>query len=379
MVKGTIIISFWIFIFSTLPTFAVTTSCNVAEGASCPAGCYTTSSSVCSLCKPGTYSSTPNSSTCLSCEKPSSATYKNISGMTTAYCPWRITCSANYYWNGSNCVKCASYHHSSAKIYEGVGNHPPAADPNVCEPDIYKITLKKNLSGYPEQTLYAWVKYGKGFALSENATSWSNDTKVPIPSSEWWQVFMGYYSSGNAQIFSGDGSIKVSSSSSYFKSDTTLYGKWRSANYKVEYRDNEDSSILFKEQNCTIGIDCKSSTSPIPNKDGLVFEEWLCSKGCSGTSLPGTNIPEPTEAKYTDKVESNQEPVILIPKYKKCPIGYYCQKDGKQNKCPKGTTTKTEGASKATDCCMRQGTYGTRFCDKNGCFTLPGSSYIPYQ
>ena len=67
--------------------------------------------------------------------------------------------------------------------------------------------------------------------------------------------------------------------------------------------------------------------------------------------------------------------------FSKCvlaPLGYYaeygilaCQA------CPDaGTTTESVGAESAAACVMRRGVGGTQFCDKQGCFYLPGTGFI---
>ena len=67
--------------------------------------------------------------------------------------------------------------------------------------------------------------------------------------------------------------------------------------------------------------------------------------------------------------------------FSKCvpaPLGYYG--DGVKlacQACPDvGTTTQVEGAASAGECGMVRGAGGTRFCDNEGCFYLPGTGFI---
>lgn len=62
------------------------------------------------------------------------------------------------------------------------------------------------------------------------------------------------------------------------------------------------------------------------------------------------------------------------------PKGYYHEdtNDTECAKCPAGTTTDTTGAKNRTQCVMKRGTTGTKFCDSNGCFYLPGTGNIGY-
>lgn len=62
------------------------------------------------------------------------------------------------------------------------------------------------------------------------------------------------------------------------------------------------------------------------------------------------------------------------------PKGYYHEdtNDTECAKCPSGTTTDATGAKDKTQCVMKRGTSGTKFCDSNGCFYLPGTGSIGY-
>lgn len=67
--------------------------------------------------------------------------------------------------------------------------------------------------------------------------------------------------------------------------------------------------------------------------------------------------------------------------FSKCvqaPLGYYAAADNLAcQACPDaGTTTQVEGAESAGECVMVRGERGTRFCDSQGCFYLPGTGFI---
>lgn len=60
------------------------------------------------------------------------------------------------------------------------------------------------------------------------------------------------------------------------------------------------------------------------------------------------------------------------------PFGYYAADNNLAcQACPDaGTTTQIEGAASAGECGMVRGVGGTRFCDDEGCFYLPGTGFI---
>lgn len=61
---------------------------------------------------------------------------------------------------------------------------------------------------------------------------------------------------------------------------------------------------------------------------------------------------------------------------KKAPAGTYSGKnDIECRKCPDGMTSEL-GSDAASKCGIRRGNSGTKFCDRVGCFTLPGTGFI---
>lgn len=61
---------------------------------------------------------------------------------------------------------------------------------------------------------------------------------------------------------------------------------------------------------------------------------------------------------------------------KKAPAGTYSGAGDKNcTKCPAGMTSES-GSTDASKCGIRRGNSGTKFCDRVGCFTLPGNGFI---
>lgn len=61
---------------------------------------------------------------------------------------------------------------------------------------------------------------------------------------------------------------------------------------------------------------------------------------------------------------------------KKAPAGTYSGVGDKNcTKCPAGMTSES-GSTDASKCGIRRGNSGTKFCDRVGCFTLPGNGFI---
>ncbi len=380
-----ILIIISIFLFSPLSIYAAT-NCSMSEDGKCSKGCYLSGIN-CKLCETGEYSDTEGLTKCKKCHKPNDAEFDGgIIGIESDACPWTITCAENQYWDGIKCTSCGSYYHSNGATYKGSGPNGPEAHPEVCEPNIYKLTLEKNLPSQPSANpLYAWVKYGVGFANSETSSTWNPSGPVPTFDSLFGITFFGYSTlpdptDPQGEIVFWGGFPVVSNPTTYFHSDTTLYAMWIYAKYNVEfYNSDELKEPVFSSQECTIGLECLAPTN-FPSSPGLIFSHWVCADGCSGQIKPGEPIPEPTSEEYTNQSGTEQKPLKLYPYYTKCPIGFYCTSSSEQKPCPMGTTTANTGAVKESDCVIKRGTSGTKFCDKTGfCFNLPGSGAIKYE
>lgn len=378
-----ILIIISIFLFSPLSIYAAT-NCSMSEDGKCSKGCYF-SGTTCKLCEAGEYSDTEGLTQCKKCRKPNDAEFDGgITGIESDACPWTITCAENQYWDGTKCTSCDSDYHSKGATYKGKGPNGPEAHPEVCEPNIYKLTLEKNLPNQTDKTpLYSWVKYGIGFATSENATEWSATGPIKTPTAPFGLVFWGYNTAstperGDTLFLLGypiNENIKT-----YFHKDTTLYSVWTALTYKVEfYNSNELKEPTFYNKECKMTEDCLAPTT-FPQTPGMIFSHWVCAEGCSGQVKPGEAIPEPTKEEYTSQAGDKQKPLKLYPYYIKCPVGFYCASSTEAKPCPMGTTTANTGAVKESDCVIKRGTSGTKFCDKTGfCFNLPGSGAIKYE
>ncbi len=245
---------------------------------------------------------------------------------------------------------------------------------NTCIPNIYEITLEKNLTNFLETAKKVYVKYGIGFATARNATNWNPNGAGVVPSINWWQQFSGYYTAadGGSQVFDNQGMITNGTNSKTFTSDTTLYGHWNEVHYFVEYY-KKDGTTLYQKQTCTMngGEDNCLSPETGPKVNGEQFSGWTCVAGCSGQIAPGSKVPEPSEAYGVNT------PIKLKAAYSACPVGHYCDETGTKS-CPKGSTTNGTGKRTINDCVIKRGNSGTKFCDSVGCFYLPGTDSIPY-
>ena len=343
------------------------------------AGCYF-NMGACQKCDWGQFSAA-NKNTCELCDIPTGAVSTGP-GTAKKTCPWKITCSAGTYWNGSECASCNSNQTSSASTitFNGTGTWP--ASNNTCVYKAVLIKLEKN-QGVFDIDKQVYAKCDEGFSDNKNGP-W-RDAPDKTPTLWWGQTFYGYYTdpNGGTKRFDENGKLANGTTACIFTDEeTTLYAHWQQKPYYVEYYYGTETTAA-QTQNCYLGTECKA-LAPNNNKapEGQAFDQWQCTSGCTGNVKKGDIIKEP-EATKTETT-----PVIkLKATWTPCNKGHYCS-NGQSTPCPIGSTTSTTGATTKADCIIKSDnnkTYssstecaeksnGTCFCDNNGCFTLPGTS-----
>ncbi len=332
------------------------TSCNAT------AGCHYIAGS-CKKCDSGKYSPA-NKNTCEDCSKPTDATFTGP-GESSRTCPWRLTCAAGTYWNGSSCANCAGNQTSSASTitFNGTGSWPAAN--NTCTYKSVLVKLEKNQGVFDiDKEVYA--KCGAGFSDNSNGP-WREQPNI-TPTLWWGQTFYGYYTAktGGTQRFKADGTLAYGTTACTFTAaETTLYAHWEQQPYYVEYYYGTETTPTSRQQ-CYLGNEC-SARAPDSSKApaGQAFQAWKCEEGCTGNVNKGDKITEPAATNTTTA------PIIkLRAVWAKCKSGYYCS-NGKEEPCPIGSTSTEGNATAKSDCYI---TSATKFCDgpnESDCFTLP--------
>ena len=394
--KKIIIIFSSLFIFFSLPVYAVTT-CSYDNG-KCSAGCeFDGNTNKCKLCEPGTFNGTIGG-TCKTCTKPDNAEFLNgidVTGMTQDTCPWVIHCAENQYYDNLTCKNCDPHYHSDAFDLYGINvncsgdyqntNNCKHYDKSYCEANIYTITIDPDLpegdrwlinGQYGNGNIILEEKYGIGFRYTTlNETEFS-PILIPLsltPETYFWRIANGVYTEPD-----GAGELVYNSpffDTTYFKSNASLYINWDNKNalYHIDYYKSDTYTYVYYSQICQKEISCKAIESEI-YKAGYYFSHWQCKEGCEGIKNVGDEIiPISKDFLY----EQTQKPIKLYAVFETCPAGYYCSGLETLSKCPAGMTS-TAGAKTETECYFKPSNDGTKFRDKNGCFSLPGAEIIRY-
>lgn len=352
--------------------------CDDLDIATCKttAGCGWDSVGVCKSCSDSQYS-TNTMQNCANCtNKPSgngNFSYGTKANNESNTCPWTGSCDENYYWNGNACVSCGEHYHTSGRspISFAGGTFALPSAQNTCTGNVYKITLIKNPTNSLEASETVWVKYGSGFADSKDAQSWrQNPGKTPIYN--WWRDFKGYSdSSTNSKSLWIDSTGKLTNgkTNTSFTRDIKLFGQWEEKLFIVTYY-NSDGKNENQRQECTTDPDkdeayttCTALAYNGKWDSGQYLKHWNCTSGCTKPQVaPGEILP------ISDSAVSSG--VKLVAAIESCPAGHYCP-SGKTapQPCPYGSTS-TEGSSAKSACYI---TTSTKFCDKEGCFTLPNT------
>ena len=395
-------------IFSTSAIAGVVTSCTRDEEGNCSEGCEPNSTgTACSLCQPGFYKSGNNKNRCTQCSYPTKGSWEwadESTGHTANDCPWTATCEYNEYWdisgiiNGSNfgCEPCGEHYNSKqTNSYPISGAGIISTDglqylkDAVCDGKVYKLDLEKNTlltdlywpferARYEDKTAYA--KYNTGFAKSADSTSWSEKTLPDdlLQPDRPYKLFQGYSDNKDCEkgnlYFNADGVFQLDWSK--LTSDKTLYACWDNVTVKVNYYNA--AGTVYETQSCTVDdtsttFDCTALdyTGGITDEyAGQIFNYYSCTYG-DGTAC------NPSTVKEGDSIPLGNATINLRPVFQQCSPGYWCD-NNQTNPCPAGTTSAGGAASKE-NCYMVRGNNGTRFCDSNGCFFLPGLGNISFN
>ena len=394
--KKIIIIFFFLFIFFSLPVYAVTT-CSYDNG-KCSAGCeFDGNTNKCTLCEPGTFNGTIGG-TCKTCTKPDNAEFLNgidATGMTQDTCPWVIHCAENQYYDNLTCKNCDPHYHSDAFDLYGINlncsgdyqntNNCKHYDKSYCEANIYTITIDPDLpegdrwlinEQYGNGNIILEEKYGIGFRYTTlNEINFTKELS-PLPitlETHFWRKFLGFSTEPDGageQVYKID---KTFTDTTFFKKDTTLYIIWgKNLPYYINYYES-DGITYHNDQECMTEESCPAIESKI-TKEGYYFSHWQCKEGCEGIKNVGDEIT-PISKDFLHG--QTQKPIKLYAVFETCPAGYYCDGNKPPSKCPAGMTS-TAGAKTEKECYFKPSNDGTKFCDKNDCFSLPGAEIIRY-
>lgn len=372
----------------------------------CPAGCYWDRTG-CKVCGVGEYTTKAGQTECAQCSHPTKGSWEwadESTGHTANDCPWTTTCEYNEYWdisgiiNGSNfgCEPCGEHYNSTqTNSYPISGAGIISTDglqylkDAVCDGKVYKLDLEKNTlltdlywpferARYEDKTAYA--KYNTGFAKSADSTSWSEKTLPDdlLQPDRPYKLFQGYSDNKDCEkgnlYFNADGVFQLDWSK--LTSDKTLYACWDNVTVKVNYYNA--AGTVYETQSCTVDdtsttFDCTALdyTGGITDEyAGQIFNYYSCTYG-DGTAC------NPSTVKEGDSIPLGNATINLRPVFQQCSPGYWCD-NNQTNPCPAGTTSAGGAASKE-NCYMVRGNNGTRFCDSNGCFFLPGLGNISFN
>lgn len=411
-----------------IPThsYAITkTECSAAQTEKeCPAGCYWAGEITgCSICPAGTYTNTAGSTQCDDCIHPTGEQgpreeggkwdwVDGSDGNTNAFCPFTLYCDADEYINvtafeddGFGCQKCGTHYNTQLDgPYDATINSPTDllmnvtqgvhSKANVCVGKVYKLDLQRNTWFFPNQHKQAYVKFDEGFAANANSGDWDENylPQSAVPGDRPIKSFKGYNSNENCNgimFFAReetDGTIKAKFNKNWnglfnltdsAENTKQLFMCWDNLEATINYLN--PSGGTWKQATYTMNDDKPDSYYKIlqyggPVPDGGMFSHYTCTyidtTGAEKTCTKSTVTPE-----TTDFVPDGTT-VNLKPNFGDCDKGYWC-KSGSKNPCPAGTTS-AGGAASEENCYMVRGNNGTRFCDSNGCFFLPGSGNISF-
>ena len=401
-------------IFNTNAIAASVTGCTMDEEGNCSEGCEPNEQGTsCLLCKNGYYKSGNNKNRCTQCSHPTKGSWEwadESTGHTANDCPWTTTCEYNEYWdisgisNGSNfgCEPCGEHYNSKlTNSYPISGAGIISTDglqylkDAVCDGKVYKLDLRRNTWFLPYQHKKAYVKFDEGFAANANSDYWDENylPQSAVPGDRPIKSFKGYNSNENCNgimFFAREetnGTIKAKFNENWnslfnltdsAENTKQLFMCWENLEATINYLN--PSGGTWKQDKYTMDDDTPDSYYKILQYGGSVpgggmFSHYTCTyidtTGAEKTCTKSTVTPE-----TTDFVPDGTT-VNLKPNFGDCPDGYWCQ-TGSKKPCPAGTTS-AGGAASEENCYMVRGNNGTRFCDSNGCFFLPGSGNIVFN
>lgn len=380
----------------------------------CPAGCYWDRTG-CKVCGLGTYTTKAGQTECAQCSHPTKGSWEwadESTGHTANDCPWTTTCEYNEYWdisgiiNGSNfgCEPCGEHYNSKqTNSYPISGAGIISTDGlqylkgAVCDGKVYKLDLRRNTWFLPYQHKKAYVKFDEGFAANANSDDWDENylPQSAVPGDRPIKSFKGYNSNENCNgimFFAreeSNGTIKAKFNENWNslfnltdsedeENTKQLFMCWENLEVTINYLN--PSGGTWKVDKYTMDDDTSDSYYQIlqyggPVPDGGMFSHYTCTY-IDTTGAEKTCTKSTVTSETTDFVPDGTT-VNLKPNFGDCPDGYWCQ-SGSKNPCPAGTTS-AGGAASEENCYMVRGNNGTRFCDSNGCFFLPGLGNISFN
>lgn len=390
----------------------------------CPAGCYWDRTG-CKVCGLGTYTTQAGQTACSDCYHPAGQQgtreeggkwqwAENSVGNTTVICPFTLYCDADEYiyvtnlqQNNFGCQKCGTHYNtklgdtyeeninSLLDLFAAISDQAPHSKANVCDGKVYKLDLQRNTWFLPYQHKQAYAKFDEGFAANANSDDWDENylPQSAVPGDRPIKSFKGYNSNENCNgimFFAreeSNGTIKAKFNENWNslfnltdseENTKQLFMCWENLEATINYLN--PSGGTWKVDKYTMDDDKQDSYYKILQyggsvPDGGMFSHYTCTyidtTGAEKTCTKSTVTPE-----TTDFVPDGTT-VNLKPNFGDCPDGYWCQ-SGSKNPCPAGTTS-AGGAASEENCYMVRGNNGTRFCDSNGCFFLPGLGNISFD
>ena len=385
----------------------------------CGMGCeYVPFSKSCQLCLEGTYNSKDLASECIGCSIPAGGKPlmgDEYMGFIEDSCPWTASCTKDQYWQPKipnqtswGCTECGKGYTSLLKddyVVNGAGTKEVQEDleghsfDEVCDGRVYQLNLLTNDNGFDDPTLLEGVREGKSlyykydnyFSVDDAPEEWSTGALPDgfLQPSSILKTFLGY---GLSEADCSNGYLAFDSEGkfSFYGKDNiltyvdeiagiiSLQACWFNNSITINYNYGDaaynTSAKCGFVNNDDVFVDCKVNNKKI-SIDGLVFEGYECTYIKDGNTV---NCYEDGKLlTYDEQIPILAQEMSLTAIFSDCPAGYYCGESG-ITKCPIGTTSNP-GSTSIEKCFMKAGTDGTRFCDNNGCFFLPGSFTIPYM
>lgn len=391
------------------------TSCGEPdEYNNCGPGCYYSGDlKKCEACPPGTYNDGTVAS-CNECTRPNGAEWVESTGYTTDSCPWTLTCAEGGYFDDTDdntfragCVKCEDKIDALGQDHyvkiEGIGDCTVSGEGsfveetnclfnNRCTGRVYQITLNKNTNlermtvqsneyEYTDKTLF--YKHNAGFSTEQDAGTWgfTLPESLLMPSNIL-KEFNGYSLSEKScvagyKVFdeTGAGVPGAAAGNFFFNPPSNLYACWNNHDVIVNYYNTLNDTVAFSWY-CAVNDDNNTFSCIAQSFNQSTGGGFVDLYQCYYFADDGMQI-SCGQVKVGAEIPIMSTEMYLKPQVTPCQAGYYCASGGRKQ-CPAGMTSD-EGSDSIFDCHMVLGDNGTKFCDKNGCFTLPGSGIIPYN
>ena len=362
----------FVLIVCLVPRMALSAAAPCADASKCP------TNSICS------------NSYCFACSGTYNTANKSVlNGMGACYYDKDITLGSQKVYSDPNKVpaetKCVNYAHvfpvgtsgNAVTACECDEHYEKNSSKNQCDPNVYKIVLHYS----PSASDTRYVKYGVGFGTSLTG-NFSDEISIPKRIKNKY-TFGGYYTGENgtgAQVFDKDNKAVVSSPTTYFEGNTDLYANWI-PDFSIKYmvKNTSGTEACSLTESCTRSNDCKvvKTLSGISSQcseqqiqsaqPSKIFQNW----SCGGQVVQAGQ----EDMSWISSATINEKTIECVAQFRDCLAGYYCVTNGKEEACPRGTTSD-KGATANTKCYISNQTV---FVDAVGSFTLPVSSQVYYH